>query len=264
MTQIQINIQMLFPYMVLCLIIHLCEISQNDLLRHPILDIFDEGTEKARGVNLLSECKQPAITMPWPSYLPQTLFTGNLSAAVFPSLHWNVTHNIPTVSAHCHGSQTWHEDWQLYYSQLAQHHMAIPCRIQAIIIFCWVFWPFDYSKAALLLKTVLYILAYTNTTFIWDCHISNASRDYQPIIFKEGVLLLDNQEESLFSKTRNMASQSYLTQACTALMRKAACLYMYVWHNQTSRCRNDEYSVLVQWILFDKSARQAGPLMWSG
>ena len=157
MTQIQINIQMLFPYMVLCLIIHLCEISQNDLLRHPIRDTFDEGTEKARGVNLLSKCKQPAITMPWPSYLPQTLFTGNLSVAVFPSLHWNVTHNIPTVSAHCHGSQTWREDRQLYYSQLVQHHMAIPCRIQAIIIFCCVFWPFDYSKAALLLKTVLYI-----------------------------------------------------------------------------------------------------------
>ena len=45
-------------------------------------------------------------------------------------------------------------------------------------------------------------------------------------------------------------------------MRKAACLYMYVWHNQTSRCRNDEYSVLVQWILFDKSARQA--VLWCG
>lgn len=28
--------------------------------------------------------------------------------------------------------------------------------------------------------------------------MSNASRDYQPIIFKEGVLLLDKQEESSF------------------------------------------------------------------
>ena len=97
--------------------------------------------------------------------------------------------------------------------------MAIPCTSH-VEIEQYSAAYFDHlttSKAVTPFKVLIHIIkihmrllsGILSGTAVYQIH--NTSRDYQPIIFKEGVPLLDKQEESLFSRTRNMASQSNLT-----------------------------------------------------
>ena len=72
------------------------------------------------------------------------------------------------------------------------------------------------SKAEVLLKALYKIHMRLLSGILSEIavyQIHNTSRDSKPIIFKEGVPLLDKQEESLFSRTRNTASQSNITWA---------------------------------------------------